>query len=188
MGCDIHFYVEVLGKDGVWAPPADHIVNCDNCKGTGEDPDESRCANCGNTEESHEKRTKKCFFGPTKMQMVPVPCRWGCLEGKTVADVLYSGRSYQLFGVLSGVRGEPVEDFTDESCSLPDDTSPILRRISGLDDDSTDYHSHSSFLLTDLLKFDWEANGLDHFQNTLGEMQKFHKDSDCVRAIFWYDN
>ena len=182
MGCDIHFYVEVFKEDR-WELAPGQWLPCYYCKGTMLDPDEKQCGNCHRPEEEHEEGTGKCWFAAGMLRLVPAPCTDRCTEGYALEYSFYRGRDYELFGVLSDVRGPPVPGFT-KACSFPSDPSP---RIAAAAMDP-DWHSHSSYTLTELKKFPWAEKDFSSFATTVQRMQALDPNSDNVRAVFWYDN
>ena len=120
-------------------------------------------------------------------------------------DRFYTGRNYPLFGFLSDVRttwDAPIcGPDSDRYCTLPDDVSPEVEAELSLDD--VDLHSHGWASLTELLAADWQELtdvGKEHgwdpaadFKETLTLMEavaieKCGGDTDCVRAIWAYDN
>jgi len=70
-------------------------------------------------------------------------------------DGWYSGRNYELFGILAAVRREP-ENIIDVPRGLPADCSEGVKERS--DEWGTDAHSHSHFTLAELVAFDWTSN------------------------------
>jgi hypothetical protein len=183
MGCDIHFYVEVNRGNG-WELAPGQLEDCDNCKGTQLDPEEKHCGNCGKSLKHHEEGTGKCWFEPTTVSPVPSPCTYRCREGKDLKQIFYKGRDYDLFGVLSEVRGDGVPGFTKGSCGMPPDPSPELAYYS----QSSDWHSHTWYTLTELKRYTWTKEEHYFFATTIVMMQQLDSNSDNVRAVFWYDN
>lgn len=67
-------------------------------------------------------------------------------------DRYYTGRNYQLFGLLAGVRDSSVTPIKSER-GLPEDVSDFVKSESDAWD--SDGHSHSYFTLAELLEYDW---------------------------------
>jgi len=185
MGCDIHFYVEVLSPKGEWTLAPGQLAPCDHCGGTMLDPDNKYCGNCKKELSEHEPTTGKCWFDFTKLNPVPQPCAYSCGDGTQLNEIFYRGRDYELFGILSGVRGDAVEGFTQENRGMPLDPSPVLAR----DALSPDYHSHTWYTLKELQAHDWTRyEYMASFRSTINQMQDLAHDHEDVRAVFWYDN
>lgn len=182
MGCDIHFYVEVFKEDR-WELAPGQLMDCENCMGTKLDPERKHCATCGKQEHEHEEGTGKCWFEAGSLRLVPSPCRWGCLDGQDLDARFYRGRDYDLFGILSDVRGAADSEFT-KACLLPSDLSPEIAHAAK----GPDWHSHSSYTLAELQEFPWREKDFTSFAETLLKMQELDPNSDNVRAVFWYDN
>jgi hypothetical protein len=92
---------------------------------------------------------------------------------------LYSGRNYNLFGVLAGVRGG------DEIClprGLPDDVSDVVKKESDRWDG--DGHSHSYFTLAKLKKY-YEDNSHTSHNGFLSERQIKELEDDGVSPYSW---
>lgn len=184
MGCDIHFYIEVKKEDG-WKLAPGQLEPCENCNGTQLDPDLKHCGNCGKSLKQHEDGTGKCLFEATTVNPVPSPCSYRCHEGKELKQIFYRGRDYNLFGILSEVRGDGVPDFTKGSCGMPPDPSPELAIFS----QSSDWHSHTWYTLAELKKYPWRREEHFYFVTTIQKMQELaNHDDESVRAVFWYDN
>lgn len=183
MGCDIHFYVEVKKENG-WELAPGQLEPCENCKGTMLDPDEKHCSNCGKRLKHHEEGTGKCFFEATTVNLVPDPCTYRCRDGKDLKQIFYRGRDYNLFGILSEVRGDGVPGFTKGSCGMPADPSPELAHYS----QSSDWHSHTWYTLAELKRFRWTQQEHAFFARTVQMMQELDPNPENVRAVFWYDN
>lgn len=186
MGCDIHFYVEIENAKGAWELAPGQMVPCERCEGTKLDPEYKHCSNCKKGLEEHEPDTGKCWFDFTKLNLVPDPCNYDCLGGDQLTDSFYpGGRNYELFSVLSGVRGEGVPGFTKENCGMPLDPSPELAKAAL----EPDWHSHTWYTLTELQAHDWtQYEYMASFRSTLNQMQDLAHDHEDVRAVFWYDN
>lgn len=183
MGCDIHFFVEVR-KDGEWTLAPGQLRVCERCEGSGKDPVSSRCANCKKTIDAHMPDTNKCLYNASTLEELPEPCEYHCIDGKSLYPTYYSGRNYDLFGILSGVRGDIDEKFTREDRGWPDDTSYYVSKYG----DNQDLHSHGYYTLTELLERDWSGVDFRMFKKALTQLAALDKDSDNVRAVFCYDN
>jgi hypothetical protein len=114
----------------------------------------------------------------------------------------YSGRNYNLFCALAGVRewhfaGEPPR--VSEPKGLPEDVSDEVKAES--ERWGSDGHSHSYLTLKELKEFDWSAYGptCDEFRNeTMAKMEKLkfgdwndetpERGDEDVRVVFWFDN
>ena len=203
MGCDIHFRVEYYGPietvvrndegqiavapegDFAWQPAERYSENKWHTEfvakyKAGEYPDM--------TQEEYEAEIR---YSP------PMDIAYG--------DRFYTGRNYALFCKLSQVRGDDLEAICgpdhEHYNTLPEDVSPEVENELSLDD--LDLHSHGWLTLTDLLAADWSDltaltaphgwDGFAEFKQTLTLMEavaieKCGGDTDCVRAIWAYDN
>jgi hypothetical protein len=65
-------------------------------------------------------------------------------------ESLYSGRNYELFGILAGVR-DPNNDAIDDPRGLPEDVSSVTKKASDRWDG--DGHSHSWLTLRELKEY-----------------------------------
>lgn len=181
MGCDIHFFVEVFdGKK--WKLADGQVAPCERCKGTGLDPEYTICANCQREVEEHELSTKKCLYEPTLLKEEPKRCDFFCYLGYSFQREYYSGRNYELFGILSGVRGDSDPDFTIEDRGVPDDCDPFVAEYM----ECEDYHSRGFYTLAELQSRDWPD--FEYFQKALARMDQLADDPEHVRAVFCYDN
>jgi len=92
---------------------------------------------------------------------------------------LYSGRNYNLFGVLAGVRGGY------EICpprGLPDDVSDIVKKNSDRWD--SDGHSHSYFTLAELKEY-YKNNSHTSHNGFINKRQIKELDEDGVTPYSW---
>ena len=184
MGCDIHLFVEVFDGD-VWKLAPGQLENCERCNGSGLDPVDFICGNCGGKREEHAGRSKKCLFDSTHFVKKPVPCGYYCQQGKSFTREYYSDRNYDLFGVLSGVRGNSVRKFTIENRGVPFDCDPFVRKYL----ESVDIHSRGYYSLEELERYDWEPDEFEGFRETIRRMRSLLKDEiEDVRIVFGYDN
>ncbi len=76
----------------------------------------------------------------------------GSDDGEEMLHVesLYSGRNYELFGILAGVR-DPNNDAIDDPRGLPEDVSSVTKKASDRWDG--DGHSHSWLTLRELKEY-----------------------------------
>ena len=74
-------------------------------------------------------------------------------DGERMMDVepLYSGRNYELFSVLAGVRDYGNNDRIDDPRGLPEDVSDVTKKES--DRWGSDGHSHSWLTLRELKEY-----------------------------------
>jgi hypothetical protein len=182
MGCDIHFYVEVRTENG-WTLAPGQLEACERCDGSTLDPEHKHCGNCNKGIDHHEEGTNKCLFEASELREVPDPCSYDCLKGQDLKKTYYRGRDYDLFGILSEVRGPGVPGFTKGSCGMPPDLSPEIHYFS----QSPDWHSHTWYSLSELEKHKWGAEQ-QYFKKTLKKMAELGNNHDDIRAVFWYDN
>lgn len=182
MGCDIHFFVEVF-RDGEWELAPGQVKPCARCQGNGLDPEEITCRNCEKYQDAHAPEEGKCLFDSTQWDPEYHRCLDHCLHGKQLYPTFYSGRNYELFGILSGVRGDYDESFTIEDRGFPPDVSPLLREYGS----SSDLHSHGYYTLAEFGQRSWKGD-LAYFAKTLKEMAKLSSNPEHVRAVFCYDN
>jgi hypothetical protein len=105
MGCDIHPIIEVRGKDGIWRLQRD--LRCNQCAGTG-------LLRRDHGYPGFKDATEKCFW----------------CNGHGQRHQGYSGRNYNLFGVLAGVRNDSIPRISDPR-GLPSDMSFQLTEACG---------------------------------------------------------
>lgn len=196
MGCDIHFYVEITRDGDTWEYlPGGAVMTCDGCMGGGKAP--LRCRNCAAQERAHLKDfnnqcvTSLSVWDPAE----PEEC-YDCAGSASGVGTwedwsgrFYTGRNYDLFGVLADVRGNTDPEFTDLRGMPPDVSEGVARAREGYGDDG---HSDTYYLLDELLTYPWRTEGFDAFhgslkriEDTTGEMGiPAHR----VRAVMWFDN
>jgi hypothetical protein len=107
----------------------------------------------------------------------------------------YSGRNYNLFNVLAGVRGDG-EGMIDEPRDIPDDTSHVVR--SDYEGWGMDAHSATHFYLDELLDSEYRKMskeelydiGIDSyfFHEMIDQLLNLTNDPTDIRVIFWFDN
>lgn len=130
---------------------------------------------------------QKCLFGPNTWTPVQAPCSY-CVDGQRPRPII-DNRNYDLFGALSGVRGEPIEDWTCHERGLPDDVShEVLEESTNW---GSDAHSHGYYTLGELDELDPEV--VDALHSELGAAIKWlaeraGDDPEGIRIVFWYDN
>lgn len=158
MGCDIHLYVERQRADGVW----------EFCPSPG-----SLLA---------RGHLVELYGGGTEAQQaVDAVISLQTLEE---SDDFYDGRDYSLFGILADVRTREHPPLAQPR-GVPDDASPeYLKRV---DDYGSDGHSHSWFLLSELLAHKW-SHDHRYFVNTTLTFMKRGGDPTKIRAVFFFDN
>lgn len=183
MGCDIHMYAEVRKENG-WHPVKGP---CDTCEGDGKNPDEARCDSCGmewypGGDDLPHTPEGKCLFGPGQLKEVRGPCYHCNGRKEALADVYEGGRNYELFGILSGVRGRADENFTEEDRGIPDDASDLVKAEA----EGVDWHSHGHYYLDELEKRSWA--GFPAMETLLEKLSNMADDPANVRIVFWYDN
>lgn len=102
---------------------------------------------------------------------------------------LHVNRNYCLFGVLAGLRGglEPIS----APRGMPE--GPSREYLWEAERWGDDGHTHSWYLLSELLAYDWKSvgDGLEYLkgfvERTLPAMQGLGKSHE-VRAVFFFDN
>ena len=215
MGCDIHFYVEVLDEGGLWI----HHNWREDCYNRDEDG-------------------RIIYYQDEEEDGIRV---WPSMDyDKYFKHPLYVGRNYDLFAILANVRNgygfagcDTGDGFNpiSEPRGLPYDVSPEIREES--DYYGIDGHSHTWFTIQELLDYDWDQVAIlrgvvtveqaeeyrrsgkkpetycgwtnapgheqieweekyrdcvSHFYNSiLSELKKLG-DPDKVRIVFWFDN
>lgn len=199
MGCDIHFYVEHRNDEGVWEPVYTRLETCEYCAGTQNSRYDSYCKNCEGDERDHDEVTQRCFTGPLALDMHRSPCyctRSWAPPGQQLVweEQFYRGRNYALFGVLSDVRGAPLDGFTEyRGQGIPYDASEAYARVA----DDGDAHSFTYYTLDQLLACpafqpDYcEGTNKDpysDFRIVLKRLREIDPDPKRVRAVFFYDN
>lgn len=110
----------------------------------------------------------------------------------TRENAFYSGRNYNLFSALAGVRsycfiGEPP--CISKPKGLPEDCSiEVMRECNRW---SSDAHSKSYLTLKEIKDFDWNEYGktCDEFiEKTIPKLESFNTDPEDIRIVFWFDN
>lgn len=124
MGCDIHMFVEFKCGNGMpWQADEHHFPVWESrCKDDKDVPQADWCDRCQNEEDEDQKY-----------------CDAGYLD---YSRVRATGRDYQLFGLLAGVRSAGPDPR-----GLPDDVSAMIKAAA--DRDGSDGHSHSWISLED---------------------------------------
>ena len=183
MGCDIHLFVEARPvPDEPWVLAPGQLLPCEHCNGSGVDPDSTNCINCDHPFEEHLENTA-CLFAPMEFKDDPRPCAY-CDSGLAVRAVFYQGPRYELFGKLSGVRGDSVEQ-TQFDRGFPADVCAELRHLTR--DDG--YHSHGYYTLEELEAFPlntWEP--YPDFMQVIHTMRALKKQEVPSRIVFCYDS
>ena len=110
-------------------------------------------------------------------------------------DQPYSGRNYDLFGALAGVRNPSMELIADMDRGLPDDVSDELCDI--FDEWGMDAHSANYLYLDEIIGSSYYKMS-DSKLNDIGVGTYFFRDvvdalldigdSKDVRLVFWFDN
>lgn len=183
MGCDIHFFVEVF-KEGTWRLAEGQVEVCTRCKGSGLDPEEGHCGNCKGPLREHMPEGGKCLYDTTTLSRIPDRCTEYCAAGKIFQTPYYTGRNYDLFSLLSGVRGPPDPEFTIEDRGIPEDCDPVIAAYM----DNDDLHSFGYYTLAELQAFPFKARLFRDFVKTLEKMSRLTDNPENVRAVFCYDN
>ena len=110
-------------------------------------------------------------------------------------DKPYSGRNYDLFYVLAGVRGDKLGQIIHPPKGIPDDATQEIREP--YEEWGSDAHSASYYYLSELLECDYgkmnkselEKNRLDYFfYDVLNRCKEISDDTNKFRIIFWFDN
>jgi len=104
------------------------------------------------------------------------------------SDRFYTGRDYELFGMLSGVR-DPTQPAWFKDSGFPDDASPHVTRE--YEDWGVDAHTPGHATLYDLLEHTWSA--CPDFERSIARLQELADErcggnTDHVRFIWWFDN
>jgi hypothetical protein len=104
-------------------------------------------------------------------------------------------RNYKLFSLLADVRNINNIEPISPPRGVPDDASFFyIDRVESWSDDG---HSHSYYLLSELLNIDWDSYKatypdiyLDSFLNEIELLQKLpiFDDPDNFRLVFFFDN
>lgn len=172
MGCDIHLFVEKYDYENLYNSPGktkqeirnediEQILDIDNSK--------------------------------TKFKKWVSADEWELDENDGYSywynKPFYSGRNYYLFNILAGVRsyGE-TELMITEPKGVPDDASEAYKYM--VEQWDGDAHSHSYFLLDELLKCDWskyDEQNVDYFYHKLLELKNIGDPSE-IRIVFFFDN
>ncbi len=159
MGCDIHFFTERFTKDNNYDGPRS----------------------------KSEERDRKLDSILDDDNVIP---RWVSADKWefeddywSVIDELYSGRDYNLFEKLAGVRGYD-ENAICSARGFPLDSSTGYTTMVGQWDG--DGHSHSFFTLTELLNENFDD--YEEFKDTVESMKSIDPDPDNVRCVFFFDN
>ncbi len=101
-------------------------------------------------------------------------------------------RSYYIFSILANVRNNPSNIIPiSEPRGIPEDASDSYLFVS--EDYGNDGHSHSYFLLSELLEVDWFGlYGVDvlsgSFGNLLERLKSIKEDPKNIRLVFFFDN
>ena len=109
-------------------------------------------------------------------------------------DQPYSGRNYNLFGALAGVRSD-FDMITDYARGLPNDVSDEVCEIS--DSWDVDGHSHNYITLRELIdniyykmsdeELDELELGTHFFRDVINDLKEIGNPDD-VRIVFCFDN
>lgn len=107
-------------------------------------------------------------------------------------DRVYSGRNYNLFCALAGVRsfqfsGEP--SMVSEPKGLPEDCCEEIKKES--EAYGSDGHSHSWNTLAELEAFNWSEYGhtCDRFkERVFPKLREASNDPENVRIVYFFDN
>lgn len=105
---------------------------------------------------------------------------------------IYSGRNYNLFCALAGVRsfhfeGDP--SIVSEPKGLPEDCCDEIKKESAAY--GSDGHSHSWNTLAELEAFDWKEYGAtcDQFrEKVFPKLKEASENPDDVRIVYFFDN
>lgn len=163
MGCDIHFYVERFSDEPITNGPIDIS--------------EQRDQKISSILEENKIEPRwisadKWVLGDDK--------RWEYI------DRFYSGRNYNLFSILAGVRTWEEDVAICKPKGIPEDSSYAYKYECVLW--NGDAHSHSYFTLEELLDVDWESKDLKWFEETIEKMKNIDHDPKKVRCCFFFDN
>jgi hypothetical protein len=99
----------------------------------------------------------------------------------------YWGRNYSLFELLADVRRDGEFKALAEPRDLPEDVSDIIAKEA----DNVDWHSHSYFMLPELLKACSKISDVspEFAQDTLPVLERISEgDPESIRVVFWFDN
>lgn len=190
MGCDIHVFVE-RWKDNAWEPVYSLLQRCSECEGTTRVNE--RCKNCESELQDHDEVTGRCFVGPLVVEPTDDPCTY-CTDnwappGREEAydDRFYRGRNYNLFALLANVRGEsPDPEFTqaDRGVPIDDCSKSYLNAVDAYGDDG---HSHTWYLLSELLEHNFYDEFPD-FHRTIQRLMRIDPNPANVRVLMFFDN
>lgn len=161
MGCDIHMYVE-MRKDGQWVT-ADYFLPTDS------------------DFDNRPERSKEAqlYVGDYHM--------WHPVGGELNHIPIYDCRSYWLFGILAGVRGEVDDENSptiDEPRGLPDDICPFVKAEYG--DGEWDWHTPSWFTLKELAEYDARYPNQE-FSNLKNLIRKLKDRADDLYLIYNFE-
>ena len=196
MGCDIHFRVEYYSPEETVGFDDNGnivVVKSDECSWK---PAERLAPN------SDIKRFKELVAnGRITQEQFDSYIEDEPLYTLNYEDRFYTGRHYQLFGKLSGVRDGSFDPLVGDGHpnfgKVPDDVSEEV--LAELDPGDFDLHSFGWLTLKELLEADWsDLHQEGHFGNsrfgeTLAAMQavaieKCGGNTEHVRAIWAYDS
>lgn len=105
---------------------------------------------------------------------------------------VYSGRNYNLFCALAGVRSfqfSGTPSMVSEPKGLPDDCCDEIKQESEIY--GSDGHSHSWNTLAELEAFNWTEYGTtcDQFKTIVFPKLRSHsEDPNNVRIVYFFDN
>jgi hypothetical protein len=111
---------------------------------------------------------------------------WFFQDGYWECFHIYEGRNYSLFSFLADVRNDGSITPLDEPRGIPKDASDSFLWVCNAW--SQNAHSHSWFLLEELLKVDekfWEKIYAPAFHEKLLEIRE---DGSEIRVCFFFDN
>lgn len=132
------------------------------------------------------------FWKPTKWVSVDKWTNEDGYIGVPYDDRFYTGRNYNLFSALCGVRSDHFYNSPrciSEPKGLPVDCSNEVNQVS--EEWGSDGHSHNYNTLRELLEFDWSDYGqtCDEFINrTIPKLQALSNNPDNVRIVYFFDN
>jgi len=164
MGCDLHMYLER------WTNV--HNNNCPRLKTKSQVRDEKISALL-DVDISSAYKWESCDD-------------WWCDNGDWECFHIYDNRNYNLFSFLADVRNGGGIVPLDEPRGIPEDASDSYLWACKIWDGNA--HSHSWFLLEELLKVDekfWEKIYAPHFHEKLLEISG---EPSEVRVCFFFDN
>lgn len=166
MGCDIHWYVERYTTD----PENETVPN--------------------SKVNRRENRVNELLGEKSEPRWISADT-WeaedygdGNMHWSNYPSSFYSGRNYNLFTKLAGVRSWTNDGAICPPRGIPEDASDAYIYVT--DQWEGDGHSHSYFTLKELLEEDWSE--FDEFQITLEKMRVLDENPENVRAVFFFDN